>query len=106
MSSSKRPRNEQALAINGLRAELNSFNSTFRAAVVAPDVNVNSTPERKARAVDLAQERETDLDDDEMVSLLDVFRADVTAADTYMRIKKEGVRKKWVQKQLTEASYK
>ena len=102
-SSSKRPRSEQALAINGLHAELNSFTGAFHAAV-APEVN--STPERKARAVDLAQERETELDDDDMVVLLDVFRADATVADMYVRIKKDGVRKKWVQKQLNEALYK
>ena len=73
-------------------------------AAMAPEVN--STSECKARAVDLAQEQETELDDDDMVALLDVFCADATAADMYVQIKKDSVQKKWVQKQLNEALYK
>ena len=73
-------------------------------AAMAPEVN--STPECKARAVDLAQEQETELDDNDMVVLLDVFCADAMAAHMYAQIIKDGVWKKWVQKQLNEALYK
>ncbi|KAH9933725.1 uncharacterized protein B0H18DRAFT_981763 [Fomitopsis serialis] len=97
--SSKRMRGPgQAAALNSLHEEFGVFNEMVRT-VMAPDMSSQSTPSRKARAFKLAQEEEG-LDADEMVSLLDVFRKDASAADLYVQIKDRAVRRKWVDRQL------
>ena len=52
--------------------------------------------------MDLLQEQETYLDDDRMIAFIDLFRADTAVADAYLAIKRDGLRRKWVEKQLKE----
>jgi len=37
-----------------------------------------------------------------LVAFLDYFNADTAAADIYLAIKREGLRKAWIQKQLSK----
>jgi hypothetical protein len=39
----------------------------------------------------------------QLVALVNLFRSDVGAADTYMELKREGLRKAWVMDQLESA---
>ena len=50
------------------------------------------------------QELEDHLTDDQIVSLLDLFQKDVMEADTYNNIKREGVRRTWVQSRIDSLS--
>ena len=60
----------------------------------------DTSPERRAKAMDLLQEQESYLDDDRMVAFIDLFREDTAAADAYLALKRDSLRKKWVEKQL------
>ncbi|KAF8817314.1 hypothetical protein BYT27DRAFT_7016233, partial [Phlegmacium glaucopus] len=52
--------------------------------------------QRKAKAMQRAQELETTLSDRRLVGLIDLFRADTTMADTYLSLSRAGIRKEWV----------
>jgi hypothetical protein len=50
----------------------------------------------KCCAVRSAEEREGDLDEEDLITLVDIFTADVSAADTYMELRWDGLQKAWV----------
>jgi hypothetical protein len=52
--------------------------------------------------MDLLQELESYLYDDCMVAFIDLFKADMAAVDAYLAIKRDSLRKKWVEKQLID----
>ena len=58
---------------------------------------VDSAPSQKTRAMQRAQVIETTLSDKRIVLLIDLFQNDVTVADAYLAITRDGVRKKWVE---------
>lgn len=78
------------------------FNKTIeRGLVVQPHEHVRDTsPERRQKAMARLQEIETDLDDARLVALIDLFKTNTSEADAYMSLQREGLRKKWVDKQL------
>jgi len=53
---------------------------------------IEPAPVCKQRAIRQVQE-EQDLDDHEVLTLIKVFQSDVTAADSYLNITRDGVRK-------------
>jgi hypothetical protein len=53
---------------------------------------IEPAPVRKQRAIRQVQE-EQDLDDHEVLTLIKVFQSDVTAADSYLNITRDGVQK-------------
>lgn len=61
---------------------------------------VPTTPQRKQKAMIQAQKLETDLDDDQMVSLINLFQHDVSAAAAYLVLQRAGLRKAWVKDKL------
>ncbi|KAI0706336.1 hypothetical protein C8Q76DRAFT_696628 [Earliella scabrosa] len=110
-SSSKKPRASQgALALQAVGEQLNDFNDIMRSLVATEQgsssgtaaVTLPSTPHRKQLAIRRAQELETDLLDDEVVSLLTIFEKDASAADAYLVLERPGVRKAWVARKLME----
>jgi hypothetical protein len=54
------------------------------------------SPSRKTKAIQRAQELEEGLDDDKLAALIRVFQADVNAADAYLVIKRDGLRRAWI----------
>jgi hypothetical protein len=60
-------------------------------------------PLRKCRAIRSAQEVEVELTNQQLIALVNLFCSDVGAADTYMELKHEGLRKAWVMDQLESA---
>ena len=93
-----------AVALNGIKESLDAFNNTLgRSLMQQPERGrADTSPERRAKAMDVLQELEDYLDDDRMVAFIDLFRADTAAANAYLAIKRESLRKKWVEKQLTD----
>src|ERR1700678_254470 len=57
---------------------------------------LEASPIRKSTAMKRAQELETDLSDECVVGLIDLFQAHVAVADTYLSLSHEAIRKKWV----------
>lgn len=92
-----------AVALNGIKESLDAFNDTLGSLVMHPERGrADTSPERRAKAMDVLQELEDYLDDDRMVAFIDLFRADTAAADAYLAIKRDSLRKKWVEKQLVD----
>ena len=93
-----------AIALNGIKESLDAFNSTLRRSLLLqPErAHADTSPERRLKAMDLLQELESYLDDDCMVVFIDLFKADTAAADAYLAIKCDSLRRKWVEKQLID----
>jgi tellurite resistance protein len=90
-----------AAAMVGLQERMDDFTDAFRSATsgqasMAPE----SSPVRRRRAIRKAQELENDLDDADLVVLVNLFIADVSAADGYMELQHEGLQKAWVAQRL------
>jgi hypothetical protein len=88
-----------------LSDQLSDFTDAYRAgtAAEASPRDFASSPERKRMAMERAQELESDLDDTRLVALIGLFRKDVSAADAYLVLKREGLRKVWVETELANA---
>ncbi len=94
-----------AQALNGVNDQFEDFNSLMRTLVSlegygGPLAAMPSTPQRKQKAMLRAQELETDLSDAQMVSLINLFQQEAGAADAYLVIQREALRKAWVQNKL------
>jgi hypothetical protein len=85
-----------ALALHGMNNKLGDFTDIFREVMTGNKSGVMSTPQRKAQAMQRAQELETTLSDRRLVGLIDLFQADTTMADTYLSLTHAGIRKEWV----------
>ena len=87
-----------------IKESLDSLNATVaKSALMQSDrLRADTSPERRAKAVELIQVQDDYLSDDQMVAFLDLFRADTAAADIYLAIKRESLRKAWIQKQLSK----
>jgi hypothetical protein len=83
-------------ALQGLRAELSTFGQTFVEVSTPPLPTLAPSPSRKTKAIQRAQELEEGLDDDKLAALIRVFQADVNAADAYLVIKRDGLRRAWI----------
>lgn len=106
MASGKKQRSvvPGAVALNGIKESLDTFNKTIERSLIQPPQERvrDSSPERRAKAMARLQEVETHLDDARMIALIDLFKADTAEADTYMSLQREALRKKWLDKQLSE----
>jgi hypothetical protein len=79
------------------------FNKTIERSFNQPQEHVRDTsPERRQKAMARLQEVETHLDDERLIALIDLFKAETIEADTYMSLQRDALRKKWLQKQLLE----
>ena len=91
--------------LNGIKESLNAFNTMLGCSLVLQLEHgcSDTSPEHRAKAMDILQELEDYLDDDCMVALIDLFRADLAAADAYLAIKHYSLQKKWLETQLMDA---
>jgi hypothetical protein len=86
-------------ALEGLGDRLSEFNETCWTNN-EPQRGIESTPARKRIAICQAQELETDLEIEHVVALIHIFEGDVSAADAYVVLKREELRKLWVRSKL------
>jgi hypothetical protein len=75
---------------------MDNFTKAFRVATGTASTGVEVSPIRKRCAIRSAQELEVDLSDTDLAALVDLFRSDVSAADTYMELKWDSLRKVWI----------
>lgn len=61
-------------------------------------------PQRRSAAILMLQERETDLNDDELLDVITEFELNITSADTYLALSKQAVRKLWLQRIIQRAT--
>ena len=71
--------------------KLEEFTDVFQAVFTGKKSGLASTPQQKAKAMQQAQELEAMLSDQRMIRLIDLLCADITIADTYLSLKREGV---------------
>ena len=85
-------------ALMFLSDQLSDFTDAYRAGTAAEtgSRNFGSSPERKTMAIERAQDLESDLDNIHLVALIGLFQTDVSAADAYLALKRDGLRKVWV----------
>jgi hypothetical protein len=101
-TSKKQRTNAGASAMDGIKQSLDDFNSTVaKSILVHPErMRPDTSPERRDRAVRLLKRQEDYLTDDQLIAFFDYFKGDTAAADIYLAIGRESLRKAWVQKQL------
>ncbi|KAF8165808.1 hypothetical protein B0H34DRAFT_671559 [Crassisporium funariophilum] len=85
-----------AVTLHGMNERLDDFTDVFHEAFTGKKSGVEATPSQKMQAMQHMQELETTLSDECIVALIDLFQADVSVADVYLSISRDGVRKAWV----------
>jgi hypothetical protein len=83
---------------------MDNFTEAFCVATRTASTGVEVSPICKCRAIHSAQELEVDLSDTDLAALVDLFYTDVSAADTYMELKWDSLRKVWITNQLSRIS--
>ncbi|RPD70630.1 hypothetical protein L226DRAFT_525741 [Lentinus tigrinus ALCF2SS1-7] len=90
-----------AQALTGMTGQLDNFNDTMHK-ILTLEQGDASTPQCKQKAMIQVQQLETDLSDDQLVSLINIFQLQAGAADAYLVLQREGLRKAWVQDKLKQ----
>jgi hypothetical protein len=83
---------------------MDNFTEAFCVATGTASTGVEVSPVRKHRAIRSVQELEVDLSDTDLAALVNLFCTDVSAADTYMELKQDSLRKVWITNQLSRIS--
>lgn len=99
-SSKKRNVSGGPAALLALGDQFSAFNDIYRNRSTSRPTALELSPNRKRNAIERAEELETELDDERLVQLINIFETDVSAADAYMVIKRDGLRKAWVKAKL------
>jgi hypothetical protein len=84
--------------LDGLGAHLASVSKQQRQLPAISD----DSPQRRVMAMVQLQTDEPNMDIPRLTALVDLFKCSTEAADTYLALFREDVRKGWIQKQLTE----
>lgn len=105
-SSGKRQRSatvNNRVLLTGLKDALQDIGSNIANAIkAAVPANVDTSPEQRTKAKEKIQNDELNLDAPRLCALVDLFTCDTEAADTYLVLFWEDLRKFWVEKVLTE----
>jgi len=72
----------------------------------APKTAALEAEVRKTLALERVQELETTLSDQCITALVELFHADITMADTYLALSRDGVRKQWISNRLKQVQGK
>jgi hypothetical protein len=80
---------------------MDNFTEAFCVATGTASTGVEVSPICKCHAIHSAQELEVDLGDTDLAALLDLFYTGVSAADMYMELKWDSLRKVWITNQLS-----
>jgi hypothetical protein len=73
-----------------LGGHISDISDAIRDATGQP-TGLKASPLQKHRAVRSAEECEGDLDEEDLIALVNIFTADVSAADTYMELRQDGL---------------
>ncbi|KAF8178055.1 hypothetical protein BJ912DRAFT_1063273 [Pholiota molesta] len=103
-SAKRNRRSHGAEALYNMSTSLAGFGEMLSSALAPPSNVLPPTPIRCTNAVVFAQENEmTWLDPSDMITFIDLLRRDKSAADVYMALKDNGLRRRWVEVQLQNA---
>jgi hypothetical protein len=85
--------------LDGLGAHLAKVEQQQQQLAVIQD----TSPERRSKAMHKLQKDEPNLDMSRLTALVDLFKCSTEAADTYLALFRDDLRKHWIEKQLTES---
>jgi len=91
------------LDIQSLNVRLDDFTDAFCSATgtsQAVAAGLETSPMRRRRVIRSAQDLEVDLSDTHLAALVNIFILNVNAADVYMELKRDGLKKAWVADRL------
>ncbi|KAI9437169.1 hypothetical protein H4582DRAFT_2077549 [Lactarius indigo] len=93
-------------ALQGISSGLVEFDGIFHEGLesMGNPCGIDATPKWKKVAMTCVQELEDDLEDEQLLSIIDLFQADVSTADTYMTLKREGLQKAWVHSKIVQST--
>ena len=89
-----------ASALQGIRSEIGTFNETLRERGQQRPLTES---QRKSRAMEKLHE--LDLDDERLIAIMQLFKADADAADMFIAMQRESTRKTWVQSELSKLGF-
>jgi hypothetical protein len=83
---------------------MDNFTEAFHIATGTASTGVEVSPICKCHAIHSAQGLKVNLSDTDLAALVDLFHTDVSAADMYMELKQDSLRKVWITNQLSRIS--
>jgi hypothetical protein len=99
--SEKKQRGSGVAVLSGIKDSIDEFKTIMRTGMPITQVRAaDRAAAYRVEAMDKVQKEEPDLDDDQVVALVDLFRTDSSAAEAYMAIVRPTIRKAWLNKQL------
>jgi len=108
-SDKQRRVSETSLALNKIGDGITASNDIAHADLTQRQQRQqprNTTPERRQRAFSELQRLNPNWTPDELVAMIDLFRTDPAAGDTFLSIEQEDIRSLWVRKQLAVLGYR
>ena len=100
--SEKRQRGSAGvIVLGGIKDSIDQWKTMMCAGMPVTQVRAaDRVAAYRVEAMDKVQKDEPDLDDNQVVALVDLFRTDSSAAEAYMAIVRPAIRKAWLNKQL------
>lgn len=93
------------IILNKLSDQLDKFAEVVKSGLERRVKRTDTTPERRTKALEELQHLNPPLQGDELIAMMDLFRTDVSYADTYIAIEADDTRRLWLRKRLTEAGF-
>jgi hypothetical protein len=99
--SEKKQRGSGIAVLGGIKDSIDEFKTIMRTGMPLGQVRAaDQAAAYRVQAMDKVQMEEPDLDDNQVVALVDLFRTDSSAAEAYMAIVRPTICKAWLNKQL------
>ena len=105
-TSEKRQRSSGVAVLGGIKDSIDEWKTIMRTGMPVSQIRAaDRAAAYRVQAMDKVQKEEPDLDDDQVVAFVDLFRADSGAAEAYMAIVRPTIRKAWLNKQLKQLGF-
>lgn len=99
--SEKKQHGSGVAVLGGIKDSIDKFKTIMRTGMPIAQVRVaDRAAAYQVEAMDKVQKEEPDLDDDQVVAPVNLFRTDSSAAEAYMAIVRPTICKAWLNKQL------
>ena len=104
--SEKKQRTSGVSVLGGIKESIDEFKTIMRNGMPVAQIRAaDRAAAYRVQAMDKVQTAEPDLNDDQVVALMDLFRTDSSAAEAYMAIVRPAIRQAWLNKQLKQLGF-
>ena len=92
--------------LGGIKESINKFKTIMHNGMPVAQIRAaDQAAAYRVQAMDKVQMAEPDLNNDQVVALMDLFRTDSSAAEAYMAIVRPAIRQAWLNKQLKQLGF-